>query len=364
MNPADQAHHILSAMPAQGLFAEQEWRISPAPFALDPAIGREIDSMGRILLKFYQSANLLYRQSCAGKQPAWIANYLDMGKRQEIIHLQRDTLFKNDIPRVIRPDVLLTDNGLVITELDSVPGGIGVTAWLQKTYASILGSNESGQIIGGPSGMVHGFSSIFQGHSRVVIVVSDEAASYRPEMEYLSRELQCNANAMQMQEAPLQMQCNKYQSFLVVDGHFTGFHKEDAVYRFFELFDVDQVPNSRQIFDLARHGHLTLTPPPKTFLEEKMLFALFWNRNLYEFWRVELGEAFLRKLQQWLPYTWIIDPSPLPPQAGIPELPITDWRQLKTFSQKDRNLIIKISGYSEKAWGARGVSDRWDNSRA
>ena len=225
MNPADQAHHILSAMPAQGLFAEQEWRISPAPFALDPAIGREIDSMGRILLKFYQSANLLYRQSCAGKQPAWIANYLDMGKRQEIIHLQRDTLFKNDIPRVIRPDVLLTDNGLVITELDSVPGGIGVTAWLQKTYSSILGSNESRQIIGGSSGMVQGFSSIFHGHDRVVIVVSDEAGSYRPEMEYLSRELQCNANAMQMQEAPLQMQGNKTHNFLVVDGHFTGFRK-------------------------------------------------------------------------------------------------------------------------------------------
>ena len=31
-------------------------------------------------------------------------------------------------PTVLRPDLLLTDEGFVMTELDSVPGGIGLTA--------------------------------------------------------------------------------------------------------------------------------------------------------------------------------------------------------------------------------------------
>jgi len=63
----------------------------------------------------------------------------------------------------------------------------------------------------------------------------------------------------------------------------------------------------------------------------------------------------LQRLQQLVPYTWMVDPAPLPPQGAIPELNLTDWSQLKSLSQRDRELILKISGFSEKAWGARGV---------
>jgi hypothetical protein len=89
--------------------------------------------------------------------------------------------------------------------------------------------------------------------------------------------------------------------------------------------------------------------------EEKMLFALLWNRHLQSFWRQELGEGFFDRLKKLIPYTWIMDPTPLPPQAVVPELNLTDWQQLKTLSQKERDLILKVSGFSEHAWGARGV---------
>jgi hypothetical protein len=55
------------------------------------------------------------------------------------------------------------------------------------------------------------------------------------------------------------------------------------------------------------------------------------------------------------PYTWLIDPTPLPPQGAFPELNLTDWEQLKTLSQRERALVLKISGFSEQAWGSRGV---------
>ena len=86
-----------------------------------------------------------------------------------------------------------------------------------------------------------------------------------------------------------------------------------------------------------------------------MLFALLWNRNLRGFWRRELGESFFDRLLRLTPYTWLIDPAPLPPQGAIPELNLTDWQQLKTLSQRERDLILKVSGFSESAWGARGV---------
>jgi len=95
-----------------------------------------------------------------------------------------------------------------------------------------------------------------------------------------------------------------------------------------------------------------------------MLFALLWNRNLQNFWRQELGEGFLTKLKKIIPYTWLVDPTPLPPHAAIPELNLTDWQQLKTLSQKERDLILKVSGFSENAWGARGVFLGSDLSQA
>src|SRR5208283_1968065 len=135
----------------------------------------------------------------------------------------------------------------------------------------------------------------------------------------------------------------------------TGSSDGDAVYRFFELFDLANVPNSKKIFELAAAKRIRLTPPPKPIFEEKMLFAFLWNRNLQSFWRQELGESFFNHLRKLVPYTWIVDPSPMPPQAAIPGLDLTDWHQLKTLSQKERDLILKVSGFSDKAWGARVV---------
>lgn len=324
------ARRIREQLPAAGLFAGMNWRVSPEPFPLEADFAAELETLGRVLLHFYRSANLLYRQSAAGKQPAWIAGWLDQGKPSALIELQRHAAFKNDVPRVIRPDILLGETGYGITELDSVPGGIGLTAWLNAAYSA-----EGAAVLGGPEGMLRGFESLFGDVPRVDIVVSEEAATYRPEMEWLTGRL-----------GP---------RFVVRDARFEDFADGDAVYRFFELFDLPNVPNAAKIFDLAREKRLRLTPPPKPIFEEKMLFALLWNRNLRSFWRQELGERFFERLLKIAPYTWLVDPAPLPPQGAIPELNLTDWGQLKTLSQKERQLILKVSGFSEEAWGARGV---------
>ncbi len=329
MNLAEQ---VRAGIPSGGLFANQTWRIAPRAFPLDAKLVKELESLGRVLHQFNKAVNLLYRQSVAGKQPAWIAQILDQGKPQWLIDLQRSPAFKNHCPRVIRPDLLLTEDGLAITELDSVPGGIGLTGWLNRAYA--------GDVLGGAEGMIQGFASIFAKAKRVHIVVSEESATYRPEMDWLCAQIN---------------QLENFDRFAVRDSNFQDFAPGDAVYRFFELFDTTNVPNAQILFTKAANEEILLTPPPKPIFEEKLLFALLWNRNLREFWRRELGESFLQRLQKMTPYTWLIDPSPIPPHAAIPELNLTDWNQLKTLSQKDRNLILKISGFSETAWGARGV---------
>jgi hypothetical protein len=360
VNLSDQAKFIREARPPGGLFAGLDWRISPAPFPLGAEVAKEIESLGRVLLQFYRTVNLLYRKSAEGKQPEWVARWLDQGKPAGLIELQRSPAFRTDVPRVIRPDILLTDNGLSITELDSVPGGIGLTGWLNQTYAQLpmseggvpqrLGQDGGSQssplrnLIGGAEGMLRGFESIFGDAKHVHIIVSEEAATYRPEMAWLCAQLGSR--------------------FTVHDSRSNDFAEGDAVYRFFELFDLANVPNWKKILELAADKKIRLTPPPKPVFEEKMLFALLWNRNLQDFWRQELGEGYFNRLKKLVPYTWIVDPSPIPPQAAIPELNLTDWQQLKTRSQKERELILKVSGFSDQAWGARGVFLGSDLSQA
>jgi hypothetical protein len=328
------------------LFAGVEWKISSAPFPLGENLAKEIESLGRVLLQFYRAVNLLYRKSAEGKQPEWIARWLDLGKPRELIELQRSAVFKNEVPRVIRPDILLTENGFSITELDSVPGGIGLTAWLNQTYSALRTPHSA--LLGGSDGMLRGFESIFGDAKRVHLVVSEEAAMYQPEMAWITGRLNDR----------------KHSIFNFQSSTFNSFEEGDAVYRFFELFDLPNVANAKQIFQLAAAKKISLTPPPKPIFEEKMLFALLWNRNLQNFWRQELGEGFLARLKKVIPYTWLVDPTPLPPHAAIPELNLTDWAQLKAMSQRERDLILKVSGFSELAWGARGVFLGSDLSQA
>ena len=128
------------------------------------------------------------------------------------------------------------------------------------------------------------------------------------------------------------------------------------VYRFFELFDLPNLPGIDALMEAAGRNELTVTPPFKPYLEEKMWFALFWLQPLRDFWRRELGDKYFRTFQRILPYTWILDPTPLPQHAVIPRLEIHDWLDAAKFSQKERDLLLKISGFSPLGWGSRGVA--------
>lgn len=343
----DRARVVAAAMPVGGLFAGTEWRIAPRAFPISPAFATQLESLGPQLLAFYRACNLLYRFSVRGTLPQWIADYLDAGKPPALIEASRHSRFKADVPRVIRPDILLQDDAnadtatFKITELDSVPGGIGLTAWLNQTY-SALGD----AVIGGLRGMQDAFRQILcadsDGDLVVRIVVSEEASTYRPEMEWIAQQLaaeQFNVRAIKPEELNLG------------DGA-----RPNVVYRFFELFDMANVPNSAALLDAACAGKVAVTPPFKPQLEEKMLFAFFWHTALKSFWRQELGDKVFAALQQVIPYTWILDSTPLPPHAVIPELGIHDWREMAKFSQKQRELVIKISGFDANAWGARSVT--------
>ena len=167
MDQADVARKIRDSLPGNGLFADKAWRVSPEPFPLEKKTVKALEKLGPILYRFQKSADLLYRRSRKGTLPDWIAGYLDQGKPTDIINMGLAGKTAEALPRVIRPDLILTDEGYTASELDSVPGGIGLTAWLAEVYGS---QKPESKIVGGNEGMIRGFKSIFPGAGADILV--------------------------------------------------------------------------------------------------------------------------------------------------------------------------------------------------
>lgn len=333
--PIERLSAIREAFPSEGLFAEKSWRLSPEAFPLSKALVRRLESLGNSLYRFQRAQNDLYFRSVKGESaPSWIADYLDAGKPADLLGTARAGKTRDFLPKIIRPDLILTENeGFAMSELDSVPGGIGLTGWLGQTYADL---DPSVELVGGRDGMVEGFRSIFPPEGDVTLAVSEESADYRPEMKWLANQLGERFTTSRAEDLKTEI--------------------EATIYRFFELFDLPNLPS-------ALTSRSDLTPPLKPWLEEKAWLALFWSRPLRELWRRELRDSHFKKLQEIVPFSWIVDPAELPHHAVIPRLELADFAELKDLSQTERDLVLKISGFSEIAWGSRSVNIGADQSQ-
>ena len=314
---------LQAAWPADGLLADKNWYWSPEPLRLEERERQDLERMGMILASFQEAQDRIYRRSAKGRIGSWVAELLDAGKPDWMVNWQREGEQAEVVPRVIRPDLLLTENGFSITELDSVPGGMGVTAWLGQVYKDV---------VGGERGIIEGMASILPKDGRQ-IWVSDESGDYRPEIQWLADQI--GGVSVERAEA----------------------WQNEAGYRFFELFDWESIPGLE-----LREGKRGLTPPVKPLFEEKLWLALLHSPGLKSIWEQELRAKQLELLKKWVPMGWVLDPTPLPPNAALPRLNVHSWAEVGKMSQKERRLVLKVSGFSELAWGSRGVHIGHDES--
>ncbi|MGD0474357.1 MAG: hypothetical protein ABSB70_14255 [Candidatus Velthaea sp.] len=366
---AERGRYLVEHLPS-GLFRTDDaepgvpqlsvaWRIATAPFRLAPSTVEHIASLGPPLLAFYRALSALYARSARGTAPGFIAEYLDVGKPEAIVKLARQNRFKSEIPQVIRPDLILTDDGgYIASELDSVPGGMGFVGAMAHTY------HELGfETVGDTDGMPREFAAMLAATAHkerpvVAIVVSDESGDYRNELRWLAQRMRERDLADAHVVIPQDVVFTEEALFMrLEDGRE---EKIDVLYRNFELFDLLNVPKQELMLYAARHNRVKLTPPPKAPLEEKSSFALLHHPALAALWKKELGDDVFARLISIFPQTWVIDPRPLPPHAAIIGLtaggrPVSDWMALEALGKSERDFVVKPSGFSELAWGSRGV---------
>jgi hypothetical protein len=366
---ADRGRYLVEHLPS-GLFRTVDaaagepqtnvaWRVATEPFRLAPHTVEMIASLGPPLLAFYRALSALYARSARGTAPSFIAEYLDIGKPEAIVKLARQNRFKSDVPQVIRPDLILTDDGgYIASELDSIPGGMGFVGAMAQTYCA-LGFDTVGETDGMATGFAAMLAATAQKEAPVVaIVVSDESGDYRNELRWLANRMRelgiADANVV----LPQDIVFTEEALFARLEGGRE--EKIDVLYRNFELFDLLNIPKQELMLYAARHNRVKMTPPPKAQLEEKSAFALLHHPALGALWKKELGDETFARLSSIFPQTWVIDPRPLPPQAAIigltaGGLPVRDWPALETLGKSERDYVVKPSGFSEWAWGSRGV---------
>ncbi|MFN8614782.1 MAG: hypothetical protein U0003_02585 [Vampirovibrionales bacterium] len=348
--------------------ASASWRIGAEPYPVAPALANDLNRLGPVLWQVQQAWQQLYSDSFQGKRgiPSWVSAWLDLGKPEALRQLATQKRFKSLLPLVLRPDILLTDyngndGGWAITELDSVPGGLGFTAALHQAY-----TQQGFLCWQSPSGFILDFWHLLESaHAQqrpsplafVAIVVSDESDDYRTELTWLANQLQQHHKPIAVVH-PKQLSLHGETLCATLES---GLRQPiSMVYRFFELFDVANIPHWPLIEYAARKGWISLTPPCKPYLEEKLWWALWHHPVLTPHWKALLGNDTVEWLTPHVPRSWVVDPRPLPPHATIPHLhvgeqAIQSFQNLEQATQKERQLVLKPSGFSPLAWGSRGV---------
>ncbi len=337
-DPIRRAERVRAAMPEGGLFAEKEWRVSPEPFVLSKAEVRQLAQLGR---SSTASENL---RSSLPAQPRRLAARLDRegsrpGKPEPLLSAGLASATLTETPRVIRPDLILTSNGFSATELDSVPGGIGLTAWLGETYAALDPAHE---IVGGADGMFGGFASIF-GRTGPISSSRGNRPAIAP---------RCNGSRT-VSPRLARRRCRDLR------GRGAGsvsFSSSSSTCR--------TSPPAGNSWPAAAAGRVKVTAPFKPWLEEKMWSALFWSHPLRDVWKRELRESNWNRLRSIFPQSWIVDPAEVPHHAVIPGLEIGSFAELKHFTRTERELVLKLSGFNEHAWGSRSVTVGQDASQS
>ncbi len=370
INPPVLDPEQLPSRPLYGDEGRTGWELSPEPFCLTPDQLSEIHRLGQVLWRFVQACDRLYRDSLQGHAPAWVSGLMDQGKPESLLKFSAMKRFRAKLPQVIRPDLLLTDEGFMLTEIDAVPGGIGFTAALNRAYR-----NSGFGVVEAKPSMESSFLAMLKAQVPdcerpvIAVTVSDEAADYRQELAWLVSAIQSHYPEIHLVH-PKDLALVRDR--LVFDTP-AGEKPVDLIYRFFELFDLPNIPRIELIQYAVKKGITACTPPFKPHLEEKSWLCLVHHPALNAYWKQALGDDH-DWLKARIPLGWVMDPAQASPQGVIPGLTlrgnaVQQFQDLVGLSQKERQLVIKPSGFSPLAWGSRGVvighdvsADAWDES--
>lgn len=286
------------------------FRVSPTPFKLNSEQKKDIEDIGKAICDYMDACIELYNTDESAHE------LLDRGKPKKY----RDA---KDVKYLfLRPDLILTDKGFSICEIETSPFGLGLAEILNRAYG-----NE------GYDTVVHQNQLKNYFHLNIgntgTIAYSDKVKAFGGQLDFMAKEVFSgngkgwDARQITSSEIP-----------------------SKEIYRAFYLSDQFSDEN---VAKLLRVPHIYLPSPTPQF-EEKALLSFIWDKRYQSFMKEKLGNSTFDFLRRVIPKTWVLGEEKYV-DGGLPNEK-QDSLGLVELGKRSRQYVLKQSGFSTgSSWG-------------
>ena len=312
------------------------FHIGTDSFELPEQLSENIERYGKAISSYYKACDILFKS--LPKHHKW-RNILSSGKPEWLLNSAEEERERESISHVfLRPDFILTEDGLVTTEIETSPFGLALSYFLNKAY-----SEQGCDVVVDPDVLMKTFiDEVLEGDpvgKSLCFVLTPHIQKYIGQFEYLGRELlNFGINATVVKPEDL---------FLNDSGEitFNGL-KVDCIYRCFYLHEAQKDPHLQALIE----SKTKVVPGTKSHLEEKSMMGMIWDDELTPYFQEQLSADVFEDLRKIIPKTYILNGTP--PE----DLEINTWEDISKISRRKRNFILKISGFSDQGSWAKGVT--------
>lgn len=289
------------------------FRVSPVPFKLTKSQKEEMLYIGKAICNYMDACIELYNSNQDVKE------VLDRGKPKKYIN--------NEVPNYLflRPDLILTQSGFSICEIETSPFGLGLAEVLTRTYGNagfdpIITQNSLKNYIQSKT------------EKEGTIAYSDNVKSFKGQLDFLAEEIfSGNENIWKSQNV----------------SHNSVNNGE--IYRAFYLSDAYKDKNIERFLQQPHNNIPSSTPQ----FEEKALMAFIWDKRYMKFFESQLGKTEFELLRKSIPKTWILGEERYV-DGGLPEGKENSM-DICTLGKSKRQFVLKSSGFNVHSSWSEGV---------
>lgn len=284
------------------------FEVAAHPLFLDKKLVDDMVQLGPLITSYMDAISKLYHSNQD------LHEVLDHGKPSEFHHNDPRYLF-------IRPDVLITEDGLKICEIEVSPFGLALSDILARAY------EDQGLLVN--SEVLGNFVQQHVGHGGT-IVYSDKTHRFAGQLRYLAEEV---------------FQAPGATPWSAKHAREHDATKTNPVYRGYYLHETQRDEDLRFLTHAC-----TTYPSPTPFYEEKAVLALIWDTRFVEHFCTLLGDDAVGRLRSFIPPTWIVGHEEYF-EPGLPN-DVASTIDIADLGKSKRQIVIKSSGFCDSmSWG-------------
>lgn len=286
---------------------EVPFRVAVEPFKISREQKKELEYLGIAVCDYVQVVIDLYNES------EIVRRILNKGKLGMFIRkIEPKYLF-------IRPDIVLTDYGFKICEIETSIFGLALAEILNKAYIECGYSTIIPQ-----NALKYYITSNIPNEG--VIAYSDHVKAFSGQLDFLAKEVFSTGN--------------KTWNAQLIDEKFEAKHN---IYRAFYCSDYKIDSNVSKLLTVSAKANFLPSLTPQ--FEEKAILALIWDKRFESYFKEKMSSSMYEYLRKVIPPTWILGEE----KNSELEMPCKTISDIATMPKSKRRFVLKKSG--DSSWG-------------